>query len=286
MSEVLFDQAAGLRKLLARNVSRTIAIASAQTRSGRSLISANLAVALARLGQQVLLLDSGAGRDSASWLLSAEPAADLLDACTGRYRGDSLAVEGCAGVHVVQAHAAFQALPKMSPVQATRLAGLLRQLIAAPAVVLIDTAMGDLVTAAAAHELIFLVSPGDRAMTESYRFLKRLHAHCGPRRVHVVINRAQSPAHADKIFGNLSSTSRRFLNLPLERMSHIPDDDRLVRAARMRQPVVEVFPQSDAALALRDCADILLGWPESGVDGAGEFADRLMQTARLVGIGQ
>ncbi|MEO8629870.1 MAG: hypothetical protein ABI612_17465 [Betaproteobacteria bacterium] len=285
MSDVLFDQAAGLRKLLARNASRTIAIASAQTRSGRSLITANLAVALARLGQPVLLLDCGAGCDSSAWLLSTEPAADLLDACTGRY-GGGLAAEGCAGVHVVQAQAAFQALPKMSPVQARRLADLLCELIATPAVVLIDAAMGDLVSAAAADELIFLVSPGDRAMTESYRFLKRLHVQCGPRRVHVVVNRAQSSAHADRIFGNLSSASRRFLNLPLERMGHIPDDDRLVRAARMRQPVVEVFPQSDAALALRDCADILMGLADSGADGVGEFADRLMQTARLVGTGQ
>ena len=129
--------------------------------------------------------------------------------------------------------------------------------------------------------LILVDVPSPEAMTGSYRLIKRLSLEGGRRRVHVLVNRPRSPAHGDKIFGNLSATSKRFLNLPLEFLGCVPDDQRMLHAARLRQMVVEAFPESECARGMRECADAVLSWSYTGEDGFADFAIRLVDNARM-----
>ena len=282
MTELLSDQAAGLRKLLNQSRLRTIAVASAAPRTGRTTVAVNLAIALAQQGHGVLVVDAASGRNSAAWLLNAEPGADLLEGWHGAAGVERLIAEGCAGVRVVRAQAAMRALPHADPRHAHDLAQLFHTLHQSAGVVLVDAPAGDLSLVLAARETILVVGPQLPAITDSYRLLKRLHA-CGSRRIHVLVNGTVNTAHGETIFGNLSSTSRRFLNLPLELVGQVPDDARLSRAARMRQPVMEAFVDAASASALRDCADILMRGAYPGEDGFVEFAHRLLESARTLG---
>ena len=282
MTELVFDQAAGLRKLLNQSRLRTIAVASAASGAGRTTITVNLAIALANTGHEVLVLDPASGRDSAAWLLNAEPRADLFDGWRGAAGVESVVAEGVAGVRVVRAQGMGGALSRADSRHAKDLAQLFRTLHQSAGVVLVDTPAGDLSLVAAAREIVLLAGPQLSGITDSYRLVKRLHAH-GMRHVHVLVNRAVNVAHGDRIFGNLSSTSRRFLNLPLEYIGQVPDDARLARAARMRQPVTEAFADAASARAFRDCADILMRGPQPDEDGFVEFSDRLLASARTFG---
>jgi len=207
----------------------------------------------------------------------------LLEGWRGAAGVEQLIAEGRAGVRVVCAKAALRALPSASEQDADDLARLFHALHQSAAVVLVDAPVGDLGLVAAARETVLVVGPHLPALTDSYRLLKRLHA-CGPRRVHVLVNRVVNSAQADMIFGNLSSTSRRFLNLPLEFVGQLPEDARLARAAQLRQPVVEAFSDTPSAGAFRDCADVLMRAAHRGEDGFMEFAHRLLDSARILGI--
>lgn len=282
MTELLADQAAGLRRLLAPRMLRTVAVTSALPSAGRTLVAANLAVALASEGRNVLLVDCGKGPSSASELLGVRPRSDLLYAARGSAEWQSAVVEGAAGVRVAAASALAVALGGGAPPDPSRLAQLFDTLQNETDVLLVDAPPDDLVLAAAAGEAILLAGPEAEAATESYRLIKRLHADGGRARVHVVVNRTQTTAHGDRIFGNLSATSNRFLNLPLELLGQISDDERVPRAARLRQPVVEVFPDAVSASALRACAEALSRWPYPGDTNLGDFAIRLVETAGML----
>jgi len=277
MTEVLLDQATGLRRLLAPSALRTIAIGSAGPTAGRSVITANLAVALARQGRGVVVLDCAPARGSAGWLLASQPPADLV--AVGARNLRATFAEGVGGVRV--ARAPRLGLARSFESASAHLAQVLETLREDVDVLLVDAPPGDLVWSAAAGELIVLTGPGAQAMTESYRLIKRLNVDGGRRRMHILANRMQSASHADKIFGNLSATSKRFLNLPLEFLGCIPDDERMSRAARLRQMVVEAFPESECARAVRECADAVLRWNYTGEDGFADFAIRLVDNARM-----
>ena len=282
MTELLLDQAAGLRKLLNQSRLRTIAVASAAAGAGRTTVTVNLAVALAQKGHDVLVLDADSGHNSAAWLLNAEPGADLLEGWHGAAGVERVIAVGCAGVRLICAKVAMRALPRATARHAEDLARLFHTLHQSAGVVLVDAPAGDLSLVSAARETLLVAGPQLSAITDSYRLLKRLHA-CGPQRVHVLVNRVMNKAHGDTIFGNLSSTSRRFLNLPLEFIGQLPDDARLARAAQMRQPVVEAFGDAASASAFRDCADLLMRAAHRGEDGFVEFAHRLLDSARILG---
>jgi len=277
MTEVVLDQATGLRRLLAQSALRTIAIGSAGPTAGRSVITANLAVALARQGRGVVVLDCAPARGSAGWLLASQPPADLV--AVGARNLRATFAEGVGGVRV--ARAPRLGLARSFESASAHLAQVLETLREDVDVLLVDAPPGDLVWGAAAGELIVLTGPGAQAMTESYRLIKRLNVDGGRRRMHILANRMQSASHADKIFGNLSATSKRFLNLPLEFLGCIPDDERMSRAARLRQMVVEAFPESECARAVRECADAVLRWNYTGEDGFADFAIRLVDNARM-----
>jgi flagellar biosynthesis protein FlhG len=277
MTEVVLDQATGLRRLLAPSALRTIAIGSAGPTAGRSVITANLAVALARQGRGVVVLDCAPARGSAGWLLASQPPADLV--AVGARNLRATFAEGVGGVRV--ARAPRLGLARSFESASAHLAQVLETLREDVDVLLVDAPPGDLVWSAAAGELIVLTGPGAQAMTESYRLIKRLNVDGGRRRMHILANRMQSASHADKIFGNLSATSKRFLNLPLEFLGCIPDDERMSRAARLRQMVVEAFPESECARAVRECADAVLRWNYTGEDGFADFAIRLVDNARM-----
>jgi flagellar biosynthesis protein FlhG len=277
MTEVVLDQATGLRRLLAQSALRTIAIGSAGPTAGRSVITANLAVALARQGRGVVVLDCAPARGSAGWLLASQPPTDLV--AVGARDLRATFAEGVGGVRV--ARAPRLGVARSFESASAHLAQGLETLREDVDVLLVDAPPGDLVWSAAAGELIVLTGPSAQAMTESYRLIKRLNVDGGRRRMHILANRMQSASHADKIFGNLSATSKRFLNLPLEFLGCIPDDERMSRAARLRQMVVEAFPESECARAVRECADAVLRWNYTGEDGFADFAIRLVDNARM-----
>ena len=84
-----------------------------------------------------------------------------------------------------------------------------------------------------------------------------------------------------RFFGNLSATARQFLGIS-EFAGEIPEDESLQRASSLKQPVVEVFPGSPAARAVRTCALGLLGRDSAEALGAEAFVGRLSAAAGVI----
>ena len=69
MPDIGFDQAAGLRRLLnSPRPVRVIAVTSGKGGVGKSNISVNLAVSMARSGQDVMVLDADLGLANIDWV--------------------------------------------------------------------------------------------------------------------------------------------------------------------------------------------------------------------------
>ena len=262
MSEALADQAAGLRRLLRRGGLRSIAVVGAGPDGDPSLATANLAAALIRHGRAVLLVEC-TGRITDAF--------ERVHAARYRQAGEP----GSSGLQVLRTSFA-------SRQDVLRLVHSLDLAAKSADILLIDASPpADLACAAASREVILAVSPSTVGITGAYRFLKRLHNQSDRRRTFVLVHPGRSEAHAGRIFGNLSATCRRFLNLSVEYMGCIPDDERIERGARLSRPVAEPFPRSGPALAWDACAERLLRWPGPGDDGFAEFARRLIVAAPI-----
>lgn len=277
------DQAAGLRRMLAPPSLRSAAITGASTAAACGEVVANLAVALAGQGRDVVVIDAEPDGRGPARLLGAGAGRDLLDGVRNGCAPGEVGVEVRPSLRVVQAQRFFASLDQVKPMDASNLAEVLAGVLRDADALLLAGASSNPRALALADTLLVVTQDDADSLTRTYRLLKRSAAQRAPQRAAVLFTRVQSKSRSEKIFGNLASTSAQFLSLPLECMGSIPDDAHMERAAELRQPVVELFPASVSAGALRGCADAFMLSPFPEGTTVHTFAARVVSTVRSAG---
>ena len=257
MDKVVLDQAEGLRRLLARDTSRIVAVAGGARGAGGTSVVANLAAALAYQGKDVLVVDEGDGEGSLSSVFGIEAAGTLADVALGMMPLAAAVGRGQDGVQVLPAPRAAQAV-----VPPGALVGALN---GKADLVLIDAALdasgGLSPLAMQAHDVVVVMRVDAQSITGAYACVKRLHYAHAIQQFRVLINGVASAADAQSVFQNLSGVASRYLAVSLAPAGAVSLDARLERAQQLSRSVVEAFPAAAAAVDFRRVAADLLHWP-------------------------
>ena len=115
MSEIAVETAAASLAVVPAAPLRIIAVASGKGGVGKTNVTANLAVALARQGLRVCVLDADLGLANLDVLLGLSPAWSLLHVLRGERRLAEVIVDGPAGVRVIPAASGFEELTALAP---------------------------------------------------------------------------------------------------------------------------------------------------------------------------
>ncbi|MFA7398931.1 MAG: cellulose synthase operon protein YhjQ/BcsQ [Sideroxydans sp.] len=281
------DQAAGLRKLLARSTTQVITVIGARDGLGATSIVTNLAAAFTRSGKDVLVLDENVAHDNVANTLALRPRYDLLHAVHGDKTWQDVMLHGVGGAAVLPVARAMQALPKLDGMQRDRLMGALLAAASDKDVVLVDAARdGNSVCASLSGDepLLLVLNATATGITEGYALLKQMATHNGRQAFDIVVNKVRDEREALAVFDNISQVARRHLQVQLEYMGFIPLDENMKRATQACRPVVEVFPSSPSALAIREVAQGLLRTPSlmnaDAQDRLSSVMQRLMSQSR------
>ncbi|MCH8842047.1 MAG: hypothetical protein IID61_03625 [SAR324 cluster bacterium] len=81
------------------------------------------------------------------------------------------------------------------------------------------------------------------------------------------------------MFAKLSAVSERFLDLTLDYVGSIPFDENVRRATRKQQSLIQAFPRTPAAVAIKQLAKKVDDWPLT-MSASGNiefFMERLVQ---------
>lgn len=279
------DQAAGLRRLLSRNFVRSITLVGGKGGIGRTAVLTNIAVALARQGRSVLLLDQNNGRSAASARLGLSAGRDLLEVIEREVALEEILQHGPHGLRVMAGAQAFQLLGSLSPAEEDKLGRAFERLAPRLDYILVDAPAGDAIQAPslslASQEVIVMVSPHTESVSRAYSLIQRLSWDFARRRFHILANGVRSEEQGNVLFDNIARTARSFLNLSLEYLGSIPHDEAMRKACKLRQPVASLFPGSPSAMACAMIADTVDQWPYPGEDCLDEFVRRLIQPPRF-----
>jgi flagellar biosynthesis protein FlhG len=280
------DQAAGLRRLLARSSSRVVTVVGARDGLGATSIVVNLAAVLGSSGKDVLVLDENLSQDNVANTLALKVRHDLLNVAQGDKTWQDVLLRGADGVRVLPVARAIQNLHKLDEAQRERLLESLSTASKDMDVVLVDAARdGNSVCASLSGDepLLLVLNATASGITESYSLLKQMAMHNGRQAFDIVVNKVGSEREALAVFDNVSQVARRHLQVHLEYLGHIPVDEKLKRATQLCRPVVEAFPAAQASYAMREIAQGLLRAPrttDEGHDALGSVLQRMMRQAR------
>jgi flagellar biosynthesis protein FlhG len=282
------DQAAGLRRLLARSSSRVVTVIGARDGLGATSIVVNLAAVLGGSGKDVLVLDENLTHDNVTNTLALKSRHDMLHVVNGDKTWQEVILRGPQGVRVLPVARAMQSLPSLNETQRECLMDSLTAAAKDMDVVLVDAARdGHSVCASLSGDepLLLVLNATASGITESYALLKQMAMHNGRQAFDIVVNKVGSEREALAIFDNMSLVARVHLQVRLEFLGYIPVDEKLKRATQLCRPVIEAFPAAPSSYAIREVAQGLLRAPsavEEGHDVLGSVMQRVMRQARPV----
>jgi flagellar biosynthesis protein FlhG len=287
VDKLFTDQAEGLRRLLGQGGLSVITVLSGERRTGKTTAVANLAVALSRAGRHVLVLDQSPRGQGVCGMLDVVPVFDLADVIAGRCQLEDIILTSADGVDVLPIGGGFERFARLSEPEQQALDAAFARLKTAVDVVLVDgvgDAPGALPMGLAASEILIVLAPDARSITQSYALVKRLAHDFGKRRFRLLVNRARSAEDALSIARNFSATTEGYLGVAVDYLGAIPHDERLVRAGTLHRTVVDAFPVAASTQQFRHLAEGVLRWPPiAGMSEFGGLMQRLVHGSRLLG---
>ncbi len=277
------DQASRLRALIASGTSerathRTeptaaapdqapiVAVASGKGGVGKTTLAVNTAVALAKQGLRVTLVDLDIGVANADVLLGLTAQRRLTRADLRAGHLDRAAIDTPYGFTLIPGPAGSASAARLDTTDLDGILTGLERLRATCDLLLVDTGAGvgleSVTLASTADHTIVVTTPEPASIADAYAMIKCIaHAHTRagetPRSPWLVISSVHGKRDAAAAYDRISRTAKHFLKLRVRPLGAVRRDARVERAARSRVPVVAAAPMTAASRDLTRCARAL-----------------------------
>lgn len=248
-----------------QNSPRYIAITGGKGGVGKSNLSVNLALELGALGNQVALLDADFGLANADLLCGVSPKYHLGHVIKGDKDLDDIVTEIGENVCLIPGGSGFEDLANMSLSTNSYVFAKLREFEKGKDFMLLDTAAGIAENVAGtiiqAQEVIVVVTPEPTSIVDAYATIKLILRSDPEKPISVVVNSTVGVRDDEKVFMQMYSAVRGFLDHEVKLLGNIPLDPQVSKAVRDQVPIVNYDPGSPASRAIRMIAKHLHTMP-------------------------
>ncbi len=227
---------------------RVIAISSGKGGVGKSSITVNLGIALAKTGVKVCLLDADTGLANANILLGLTPQFSLEHVLYGAKSIEDVMMDGPHGMKIIPGANGISECVSLHTRQQLRLTRELARIESDFDYMLIDTAAGisdtTLDFVSAAHHTLIVITPEPTSLTDAFSLIKLLEKRRKGIDYHVVVNMCSSASQAKEVFSRFRSAVDKYISVNTDYLGHILRDESM-RAAVVLQNPVAMFPETD-----------------------------------------
>jgi flagellar biosynthesis protein FlhG len=247
------------------------AVTSGKGGVGKTFVAANLAAALARVGQKVLVLDADLGLANLDVVLNLFPKVTLHDVFTGKVPLQEAILPAPGGFSVLLAGSGMVEYSRMTPEVRVQLQRVMAEVTPRFDHVLLDTGAGisDVVlyTISLADEVLVVATPEPTSLTDAYATIKVLATTQGRRRMRLLVNQVRKPGEGRVVCAQLQQVVDRYVNpqlsapVQLDMLGDVPLDAGVREAVLRRELLMESQPGAPAAVALVAAATRLLDRP-------------------------
>ncbi len=280
------DQADTLHQLNSSRPVKVIAVTGGKGGVGKTTVSANLAVAIAAQGRDVMLVDADFGMANVDVVLGLHTRFHLGHVVAGECLLEDAIVTGPHGLQIVPAASGIKRMANLTDAEQAGIIRAFSDLYHRVEVLVVDTAAGlhdsVLTFSQAAHHVVVVVCDEPASITDAYALIKVLSREHGVQRFQILANQTRRSGEGPELFQKISRVCDRFLNVTLEFAGSIPFDDYLRRAVQRQTAVVDTYPASISSVALKNLASKADKWSvPQGARGHLEFFVERMVGARI-----
>jgi flagellar biosynthesis protein FlhG len=258
------DQAEKLREIMRSRASETttapgnsriIAVSSGKGGVGKTNISINLALAYARLGKKVIVLDADLGLANVNVVLGVIPRYNLYHLIRQQKTMRDILLDTDYGIQIVAGASGFSKIANLSEEERKGFIHELQELSQAD-VIIIDTSAGVsnnvLSFVAAADDAIIVTTPEPTAITDAYGIVKIIATEVEnlDLGLKLVVNRVKTVTEARKVAERVINIAGQFLNLKLDYLGFVYEDALVQTAVIKQRPFLVLDPKSKASICI------------------------------------
>jgi flagellar biosynthesis protein FlhG len=261
----MIDQASGLRKMQDPQQIKVIAVSGGKGGVGKTNVSLNTAISLAKLGKRVLVLDADLGLANVDVMLGLRVQRNLSHVLSGECELDDIIIQGPGGINIIPATSGTQSMVDLTPAEHAGLIRAFSDMQTKFDILIVDTAAGisDMVLSfcRASQDVLLVVCDEPTSITDCYALMKLLSRDHGLFKFKVVANMVRSGKEGQNLFAKLSKVTDRFLDVTLELVAVVPFDENIRKSVRKQQAIVEAYPDSPASIGFKSLAKNIISWP-------------------------
>lgn len=270
------------------NGATVLAVTSGKGGVGKTNVTVNVALSLARLGYRVGLIDADFGLGNIDVMLGLTPENHIGHLLAGEKTLTDIVIRGPLGVEVIPASSGLQSITAMTSAQRSILRTALHALAARLDFLLLDTAAGisDNVveTLRLAERVALVTSLEPSAVVDAYATAKILTQTSPATEIGVIVNAVRDGDEAGVAYKQLDVAATRFLGRSLRYYGFVAEDRAVRDSVIAQRAVVDHLPHAAASRCFRILASRLagLGRGPGGLRLAvgGSIAERPMEASR------
>ena len=245
-----------LSDLPPKRKTRIIAVTSGKGGVGKTNISTNMAIAYAKMGKNVIVIDADLGLANVNVMMNIIPKFNLYHVMKKQKKMSDIIIDTEYGIKFVAGASGFSKIANMEEAERSDFIKELYTLAEAD-IIIIDTSAGVsknvLSFVAAADEVVVVTTSEPTAITDAYGIIKIIATEVEnyDLNLKMVVNRVNSALEGKKIAERMIQIVAQFLNLKVEYLGFIYNDPAVEQAVLKQKPFFISAPKSKAASCLR-----------------------------------
>ncbi len=230
---------------------RTVSVSSGKGGVGKTSVSINLAIALAKQGKRVCVFDADLQLANVDIMVGVKSEFNLQHVISGEMGLREVMVSGPSGVQIVTGGSGVAQLMHAGPKRMAAFFSQIDGLAEDFDILLYDTAAGldNRVFAflTRSDEVLVVTTPEATAITDAYALIKVLVKRQPEAVVRVLINRVANEHEARSVFEVVKTTAQNYLDFDVLFGGYVRQDAAFVESMKKRKAMMECYPSCRAA---------------------------------------
>lgn len=268
---------------MAKNLAQVLAITGGKGGVGKSVITVNLAIALAKQGKRVVLLDGDIGLANLNIMLGIFAEKNISHVLSGECSLRDIMVEGPYGLRLIPAPSGLDKSAQLNTNYYANVIEAMNEIKNEVDVLLIDTAAGInegvLAFTCAAQEIGVVVTDDPASILDSYALIKLLNQHYQINRMRIITNMVEDQEAGEDLFLRLNAVAEQFLDVFLIHQAIFLFDKKVREAVKAQEPIMLLEPEGEFANTMADFAHDFTTWsiPEKETGRVAFFSEQVVE---------